>query len=191
MLFFVGRVVLTVLVPAYAQLLLVPVLVLGFLGNRHGFATITRARRPATMRASATTLTADDTVWPLSDIATLAIADDMGELSTTTCNVRTGEGGTRSTAGDAVWNRQAYRSLFLVLRPRGTGATNILAGGLAVDCARALLEHLRAAIAAHGGRRAHPPNVRPHAPRAAGPVPRRRRARAPLALPSAFARRYP
>lgn len=119
-----------------------------FIGARH--------RVPVRCSVSGDMLRVGDRSWPISDIAGLQVrrgsrrgTEEVGTVVTTVpgTGIVTGGKPTSALVGKALGGRMAERSYLLTVRTRRSSEEEVIAGGLTLDCAEALLHDLQECVA--------------------------------------------
>lgn len=118
---------------------------------RH-FLTSQRYRKPVTIKVNSQGLTKDGQLYAMKDIAELEIRasgkapDNAQVVATGGSAVSSAVSNVGIKAGNAARRRQAERSFLLTIRTKQSSQTQVIAGGLTLDCAQSLMNDLTAAL---------------------------------------------
>lgn len=118
-----------------------------FIGAKH--------RKPVSCSVSEGTLRVGDRTWPVADVASLQVrrgsragTQEVGTVVTTVpgTGIVTGGKPTSALVGKALGGRMAERSYLLTMRTRHGSEEEVIAGGLTLECAEALLRDLEECV---------------------------------------------
>ena len=118
-----------------------------FIGAKH--------RKPVSCSVSEGMLRVGEREWPVADVASLQVrrgsragTEEVGTVVTTVpgTGIVTGGKPTSALVGKALGGRMAERSYLLTMRTRHSSEEEVIAGGLTLECAEALLRDLEECV---------------------------------------------